>query len=210
MQRPGREKVLKDLWLFLQGAEGEEEGQEPSPQESGSGTQEETFSRKYVEELRQEAAGLRTKKNEAEKAAKDAQAKLADIQKAEMDELERTKTELEEGKSTNESLLNRAKDAELRLAVVTASQEHKFRDLDDLMRFIDNDALKFLDDGSPDMRSVKAAVEKVAKDKPYLLEAHSTGSADGGARGEGEAKGDLESKVREHKERLLARGAISR
>lgn len=174
----------------LYGAEGdgEEETTPPTPPPpatdppAGTDDQEETteddktYSAAEMKKVREEAARTRVKLRELEKAE-------ADRKKAEMSETDRLKAEKEEADKRAAKLEKDLQRERVNSAITAAATTAKFADPTDAHAFIDVSSITILDDGKPDGRSVKAAVDKLAKDKPHLVTP--AGSGDGGASGSG-------------------------
>lgn len=135
-----------------------------------------TFSAAEMKKVREEAARTRVKLRELEKAE-------ADRKKAEMSETDRLKAEKEEADKRAAKLEKDLQKERVNSAITAAATTAKFADPTDAHAFIDVSSITILEDGKPDGRSVKAAVDKLAKDKPHLVTP--AGSGDGGASGSG-------------------------
>lgn len=130
-----------------------------------------TFSLEDVKKLREEAAKYRTERNTLQKE-KDEKAK------AEMAEVDRLKLEKEEADTRVKEIETQLATERIGNAISRAASTASFFAPDDAAAFIKASDIKLLEDGTPDMRSVKAAVETLAKDKPHLV--RGPGSGDGG------------------------------
>lgn len=139
----------------------------------------ETFPREYVEQLRRENADFRTRASTAE-------AKITEAERAKMSDSDRLKAEKEESDKKATALEATLRSERLESAIKLALVGRKFRDPDDTYKLIDISAIKVDDDGKPNAQSLKAALDKLATDKPYLLD-DGTGSGDGGSRGSHQA-----------------------
>lgn len=175
--------VALRLWSFLHGREGEGEAEpasSPPPQEPPqAGGSEQTFSKEYVEGLRQEAAKWRTE-------LRSVQEKLSEHEKAQMSELEKAQIVAREAQTRADELVADLHRERFDRAVVSAATRARLADPEDAIRLIDPDSVKTDDDGNPDRQSLEAAITRLTKDKPYLLStATTTGSGDGGSRGAG-------------------------
>lgn len=158
---------------------------------SGSGTDTstpESFSREYVEKLRRENADYRTKYQAAE-------SKLTEQERAKMDAKDRAELERDEAKKSAEKLQNDLRMERIRNAVILEASDKNFHDTEDAVRLIDLTDIKVNDDGSADKRSVKAAVEALAKEKKHLVKGSNPGSGDGGSRGNGVSPADVAAKT---------------
>lgn len=164
------------LWtpLPVMGGDGEEEGETPPPPPPPSDPPKEeqkppeNFSREYVEGLRKEAAENRRK-------AATAEAKLKEQDDAKLSETERLQKERDEARTKAEQIEARARQRVIRSEVRVVASELGFADPSDAHRFLDDDAIELDDDGEP--KNVKALLEKLAKDKSYLLKTEGAGSA---------------------------------
>jgi len=180
---------------FLCGHEGEGAGSGTPPPTSGSGpdpatppsapapTTEpvtkpdpkvETFDAAYVETLRQESAGYRTKLKELED-------KETERAKAELSETDRAKAEAVEEKGKRETAEKALLDERKRIAVISEAAKLKFLDPEDALAHLDLTDIRMNEDGTPHKTSVESAVKKIADTKKYLISG--PGSADGGAGG---------------------------
>lgn len=134
---------------------GDKKDDPPPPPPSG-----ENFSREYVEGLRKEAA-------ENRKKAAAAETKLQEHENAKLSETERLQKERDEATAKAEQTEAKARQRVIRSEVRVVASELGFADPSDAHRFLDDDAIELDDDGEP--KNVKALLEKLAKDKPYLL-----------------------------------------
>lgn len=130
-----------------------------------------TFDEEYVKKIRDEAAKYRTERNNLQKEKDDAA-------KAKMDETDRLKLEKEEADQRTKEVEAQLATERIGNAISRAASTASFFAPDDAAAFIKASDIKLLEDGTPDMRSVKAAVETLAKDKPHLV--RGLGSGDGG------------------------------
>lgn len=148
---------------------GEEETETPDPAAPPK-----TYDEEYVRKLREESARYRTERNTLKKAQDDAA-------KAKMDEVDRLKLEKEEAENEAKAIKDQLAQERVSNAIARAAASANFHAPDDAAAFIKPTEIKLNDDGSPDMRSVQAAVKKLSEDKPHLV--RGLGSADGGAQG---------------------------
>lgn len=139
------------------------------------------------------------------KRAQDAENKVAEFEKGKMSEVEKVSKEAEQAKT-------RATEAETKLARLTRERSiekeavaQSFSDAADAILLVDLESVKTDDEGNLDPASLKAAITRLAKEKPYLIKgAVGAGSADGGARG-GAAPTD---KVAEYTKEYQSRGMV--
>jgi len=174
---------LKGLWL--RGAEDPvdpitpsdpplDDGEDPGPDPETPTPEPKTYSEEYVKKLRDENAKYRTERNTLQKE-KDEKAR------AEMAEVDRLKLEKEEAETRVKEIEASLSKERIAYAISRAAAAANFHAPDDAAAFIRTDSIKLNDDGTPDGRSVKSAVEALAKDKPHLV--RGTGSGDGGYQG---------------------------
>lgn len=211
------------LHLFMAGAEGEEgapggdgSGQTPPPEskdqtpppepdpnnkdDSNSDDDPDIFDKEYVEKLRRENAKYRTERN-------DLQSKLDEFEKAQMSELERAQTEAQEAKAQAEAAQAELRKTKLQSALL--SHATGFHDPHDALLLIPQDQISVDDDGNPNTNSVKAAIDRLAKEKPHLLKSNNPGSGDGGAgRDGGTNLGD--AKEAEYEKRYAEMGGVKK
>lgn len=154
-----------------------------------------TYTKAEVDAIINESKGYR-------KRAQAAEGKLSEAEKAQMNELERAKKEAEENKT-------RADEAEKRIAVLTLQQNvvteavaQGFTNPSDVVAFLNLTDIKLDDDGKPDTNSLKAAIKRLATEKPYLLKTNA-GNGDGGARG-----GHAVDKSAEYEKEYQSRGMV--
>jgi len=216
MTRKTRWWVAIDTPLF--GAEDEGDSDDSQEESSGDGDgggdgEPKTFDASYVEKLRKESASYRTRaKEEADKATQ-AQTELDKIRKAEMSELEAAKTDLETASTEQEEL---AKDLEssraalhserISNAVILEATKRGFHDPVDALSMVKTDTL-LDDEGAVKTKAVAGALDKLAKDKPYLV-GKATGSGDGGPKGAGVDTDSPEAKRQQYENYFKGQGRI--
>ncbi len=189
---------LSPIRLF--GADGDGNDSDESQEDAssdGSGESEDTsddstedkYSQEYVDKLRKEAASRRVATNDAKAEVKALADKLAAIEQADMSDLEKTKTRLEEAqaeldaaKADSTSALANLKTERIRNAVTMAAVEAGFVDPSDALSMISQDDLVD-DEGTIISKTVKARLKALADKKPYLLQKNRPGSGDGGGTG---------------------------
>lgn len=211
------DSVLED-WILV-GAEGEGEGgggegaggvgvQDPPNPPEGEGEEEgegegegepKVYDEAYVKKLRQEAADNRIK-------AKAATDELDKIKKAEMDDLERAKTERDEEKQAREAVEKELAHLRMSSAIERAALSANFHDPQDAMSLIDLTTISTNDEGLPNKQSVDAAVKRLAESKPHLVKPQGPGSGDGSARGLGAGK--VGDKKQQYSEEFQRKGGV--
>lgn len=141
----------------------ETEGTTPKVEE----TEPDTFDREYVERLRGESASYRTKLRETEKRVEALSSKLSeyeDSQKSELERLTDEKARLErEIIDRDRAIAETAIKADIQVEAASMG----LRDPDAAFKLIDISSISY-DDGK--VAGTKKALEKLIKDKPYLIE----------------------------------------
>lgn len=178
------------------GGSGEGSGDGGSGGEGG-GT--ETFDRAYVESLRKENAGYRTRATKAEK-------ELEEKRKEEMDDLTRSQTERDEEKARADKLEQELADMRMSQAVTLAATGANFFDPQDALSLLNPNDIALDENGIPNRQSVEAAVKRLADSKPHLVKGGVSGSGDGGARGGG--GGTVEDKKAEYEQEFKQKGGV--
>jgi len=163
----------KDEKVEQQGDGGQDPGagSEQMP-EKQTPTREETPKQKLFTQADMEYEIGQRLKREREKYAdyKDLQAaaaKLKEIEETQLSETERLQkklAELEQAKGQAETL---ARDTAVRSAVIAAAAKLNFNDPNDAFALIDVSQIQFDDEGQ--VKNAEALVEKLAKDRDYLL-----------------------------------------
>lgn len=141
-------------------------GQEPeTPTAGGDGEERTTFDRTYVESLRREAAGYRTRAQTAEEKIRT---------------VEQTANErIAEAQSRADALQTQVTDMARQQAVLVGAIALGFQDPDDAVRLLDPDAVIVGDDGAAS--GVDEALKALAAKKPHLLKGRATSDATSGA-----------------------------
>jgi hypothetical protein len=158
----------------------------------------ETFDRKYVEDLRTESAKYR-------KRAQAAEDKVKEHDQAQMGELEKAQAQAKDWESQYTQSQNLLAAERTRNAVTLEATRMNFRDAADALAMIDIDDLNHDEDTNrPTTKSVQGALKKLISAKPYLVDGNesTSGSADGGARGEGAGELTREQKVAQYEKEL--------
>ena len=176
-----------------------EKGEEEEEEEEGGAGDGKTFDKAYVEKLRKESADYRTKLRDAEK-------KLSDREKAEMDDLTRAQTERDEFKSKAETTEQELARVRMSMAISSAAGAANFHDPDDAISLLDIKEISVDDEGNPNKQSVEAAIKRLSASKPHLVKGQGGGSGDGGARGKG--AGNLGDKTAEYQKHFSERGGV--
>lgn len=154
-------------------------------------------SRQEFEDLKRRMQAADKNKTEAEKRAESAETELKKLKEKDLSELEKTKSQLEDLQKQNASLLEKLDQQALQNAFLTHNK-HTWVNPTDALRLLDREGVE-VKDGN--VTGLDVAIEKLAKDKPYLLSDDSgkgkagnsssgaSGSANNGRRA-GEGKDD--------------------
>lgn len=171
--------MLGGMWtpLAIRGGDGSEgEGENPPANGSGSNNppnpkpDEKDDESKYSEQARLTIQKLRGELKEAKSGGKEVEtlkAKLKEIEDAQLSESEKLKKDNEELKASVTAAEQKSRDRVIRSEVRVIASELGFADPSDAIAFIDTSAIEFDEDGEP--KGIKALLEKLAKDKAYLL-----------------------------------------
>ena len=130
------------------------------------GEEDKKFDYSYVKELREEAKKYRTEKAELKREFEAVQSKLKEIEDAKLTEAEKDKKRIAELEKTLVDIQTEAKEKEIENLIVTAAIGKNFVDLEAIKMF----ALKELaSEDEPDKKTIEKILDKLAKDKPYLV-----------------------------------------
>ena len=191
-------------WLI--GCEGEADpsGQAPNPaglEPEGDEDEDDAGDGKALSadrKLRHENAQLRQRAKAAE-AERD-RLKAANLTDFEKERLARASAEAE-----RDQLKKAQREDRIAYAIRAKAVELNFHDPEDAVSLVNLDAIDISHDGRPDGRSVKAAVEKLVKDRPHLVKQPAPGGGDGGAKTPPTPK-TWEDAVKAREEILLRQG----
>lgn len=166
-----------------QGATTPAQGAEPQQPQGGAATggQDTVESlRAHIAQLEREAAAARRKERAREEAA-------GQKQQSEQTEAERLNARVQELESRLQRSDARAQEQSLRLVTIAEAQRQGFRSPDLAYRLLDQRTIEFGEDGEVKPATVKAALEALARQEPYLLTATDFG---GGSRGASASQAD--------------------
>ncbi len=197
-----------------------ETSQEEAELEDGDGNGENkepiTFSKEEMSKVRNEAAGHRVKNKETTEALAKAEAELKELKQAEMSEIEKLKSDLEDSqKAATESEAGRvaaladAASFKVSTAVTLAAIEAGWNDPSDALGMISQDEIVD-DEGEIVSRTVKARLKSVTDKKPYLLKQPTKGGGDGGPLKRPEDQDSDEAQVAAYHKQFLGQGRVSR
>jgi hypothetical protein len=135
------------------------------------------FDYSYVKELREEAKKYRTDKAELKKEFEKVQAKLKEIEDAKLTDAQKDKNKISDLEKKLVDIQTEAKGREVENIIVTVAAGKNFVDLEAVKMF----ALKELaSEDEPDKKTVEKVLDKLAKDKPYLVKSGDTTTAGSG------------------------------
>lgn len=205
----------------LYGAEGDDDDSSADSQvdddddgddDDDSDDGETTFDKSYVDKIRKEAAARRVTAKTEKDRADAAEAELAKLKEAEMNDIEKATTAAEKAAKTATEAEARANAAEAELrqtrietAVTLAAVEANFQDPTDALSMISQDDL-LDEEGDISAKAVTKALAKLAKAKPYLLGAKKRSSGDGGPKGNPADAGSFEAKQKAYLEEMTTTG----
>jgi hypothetical protein len=162
-----------------------------------------------VEELARQLADTERRMKAADKRADAAEKKVKDAEKAEQDELTRAKTELEEKEAELKELRGTLTSLRLSNAFLTANK-HAWHDPDTALSLAQSGG--YLEDvvdeesGDVDKKALGSALDRLAKDKKYLIKVEDKNTKEDGPSGEsGGGRSDNQKDREARKQRLRNR-----
>ncbi len=175
-----------------------------------------TFTQEDMSKVRNEAAGHRVKNKETTEALKKAEAELKELKQAEMTEIEKLKSDLEdstkaatEAEAEKVAALADAASFKIRTSVTLAAIEAGFQDPEDVLGMISQDEL-VNDEGEIVTKTIKARLKSLGDKKPYLLKQPGSGSGDGGPNKRPEDQDSDEAQVAAYHKQFIGQGRVSR
>lgn len=132
----------------------------------GDGPDPEAIKDPEKKRLAEEAARYRKEKSANEKRALAAEARVKELEDKDKDELERTKGDLEAATTVKAQLAQANNNLRIENAFLKAAGKYGFIDLDAALILVDRKKLT-IEDG--EVKGMKDALEKLARDKPYLI-----------------------------------------
>jgi hypothetical protein len=133
----------------------------------GTGTTPKTYTEEEVKKLREEAAGHRVEKQEARQKLAEAEAKLADIEKAKLTELERLHVEKKEAEEKIRLMSEKLKDSQLKASIAVLAGELNVADTETLTLLLQAKGVSYGETGEP--KELRKLVEDLLKEKPFLV-----------------------------------------
>ncbi len=198
-----------------------ETSQEEAESEDGDGegkTKEEakTYDEDYVAKLRKENAERRVGGKETAAALEKVEAELKELKQAEMTEIEKLKSDLEDSqKAATEAEAGRvaaladAASFKISTSVTLAAIEAGWNDPADALGMISQDGLMD-DEGEIVTKTIKARLKALTDKKSYLLKQPGSGSGDGGPTKRPEDQDNDEAQIEAYHKQFQAQGRVAR
>lgn len=135
------------------------------------------FDYSYVHEVREEAKSYRLGKAEEKKKRLAVEAKLKKIEDAKLSDSEKDKKKIVELEKEKVDLQTEYKEKEIDNLILTVASGKNFADME-VVKLLAKKELE--DEEDPDKKTVENVIEKIAKDKPYLISEKEPGIPGGG------------------------------
>ena len=148
---------------------------------------------------------LRNRNYQLRKRAQAAEAERDQLKAANLTDFEKERLARASAEAERDALKKAQREDRIAYAVRAKATEMNFHDPEDAVSLLSLDAIEISDDGRPDGRSVKAAVEKLVKDRPHLVKQPAPGGGDGGGKTPTTPK-TFEDAVKAREEILLRQG----
>lgn len=162
------------------GTDGNQGGQQSGQSSQGNQTGQQDQGQSEVETLR-------TKLSHADRRAQEAERKLQEAERAKMDEGERTKAELADAQQALEAQKKINSELSLKVAFLE-DNSYSWKNPKAALKLADLDGVEVKEDGT--VTGLKAALDKLAKSDPYLLnETKSSSEGEGDGQGQGQQSG---------------------
>jgi hypothetical protein len=116
----------------------------------------------------EEFEALRRRMQAADRKASAAESKLAELDKAKLGEKERAERERDEARQASEALADKLRDQSRKIAFLS-SNKYTWHDPESALLLVDMSDVEIDDDGK--VTGMEAAIERLAKSKPFLLKA---------------------------------------
>jgi len=176
------EKSLEELNKDLESAvseHGEDSDEAKSIQETIDELKEKDgkFDYSYVKELREEAKKYRTEKAGLKKEYAKIQKQLKDIEDAKLTDSEKDKKAIADLEKKLADIQTEYKDKEIENLIVTTAAGKNFADIE-VVKLLAQKELASEDD--IDEKTVGKILDKIAKDKPYLIKSDKSATASSG------------------------------
>ena len=135
------------------------------------------FDLAYVRELREEAKKYRTEKAKLKADNTKTLAELKKIEDAKLSDSEKDKKKIAELEAENLNILSKGKEKEIDNLILTAASGKNFADIEDIKLLAKKE---LIGEEDPDTKTIEKVIEKIAKDKPYLVSNIEVNKADPG------------------------------
>jgi hypothetical protein len=169
-------------WLF--GREGEPDPAGLVPDPAGQAPEGDEDADAGDEKIPPGLAKLRRENQQLRARAKAAEEKALGYETAQMTELEKAKQAAALAEAEAAKLREAVKQDRILNAIRSKAAGANFHDPEDATRLIDLADIEVGEDGKPDGRSVKAAIDRLVKERPHLVKQPSPGGGDGGPTGQ--------------------------
>ena len=175
------EKSLEELNTELASAiseHGEDSDEAKAIQVSIDGLEEKDkkFDYSYVRELREEAKKYRTDKAKLKTDFAKVQAELKKLEDAKLSDSEKDKKKIVDLEKSLVDIQTEYKEKEIDNLILTIASGKNFADME-VVKLLAKAELASEED--PDKKTVEKVIEKIAKDKPYLISGKSAASGSG-------------------------------
>jgi hypothetical protein len=131
----------------------------------------------------EDSAALKRRMQAADRRAAEAERRLKEIEDANLSEQQKKDRELEDLRSFREQADSQIANLTLQVSFLSVN-DVQWHDPAIALSQVDLDAIKD-DEGKVDKKALKREIERLKKDRPYLVKSASTGGDSGGGAGEG-------------------------
>lgn len=184
------------------------DGDKKDDKKEGKGDEQQTFSKEYVDALRQESAGYRTKLRDLEGRFTTLESELAGRKKSEQTDEEKRQQELKDAAAKAEAAERRAREVAVQAAVERSARKLNVVDEDAAYRLLDHEKIELDADGKP--INVDALLQELVKAKPFLVAPENGSSGKKGVPGSPKNDGSdgksREEIVKQTREEMAASG----
>lgn len=166
------------------------DGQGPSGQQGQQGPDLSSLPedvRTYLERQQRDAAEARREAAKYRTDLRTAQGEVEKFRQATMTDEQRRQAEADALRKENEALKEQARTAGLQAAVTTEATALRFHSPRAALAMLDRSEIEYGDDGKP--TNLRALLEKVAQDEPYLVKRQGPGGGGEGRERQGSARG---------------------
>jgi hypothetical protein len=133
-----------------------------------------------------EFEAMRERMKAADRAKADAETKLREIERKDMSELDKAKTDLQDRDAQIKTLTEKVSEMALQNAFLT-NNKYTWHDPEDALRLLNREGVEVGEDGK--VKGLAPAIAELAKKKPHLLKSEKDDSKDGNGNGSPAASG---------------------